>query len=723
MSDYAPPEWNAVELDFGADAYAPPAWGSVELEFERDLAPPEPLAAVLYAVLGGPSGYLLGTPGQPATLYAVLGGPFGHFSGRYDDDLAESIGVCCSGHSRAAEPLAQPLASAWRTAPVGGIQHVAASRAAEPIESAQTSTWRTVETLGRAGSDHQRAAGRIAVDLSASARVRPTGSVAGGDHQRAAGFVAVEALAMFRVLPTGSAAGADRAQAAAPACLVTASGWRIAGLLLVPSSASFRQAAFPDLGLRRADTVEPPAGELPCYMPPAWDAVLLDFGGLAYTPPAWDRVALAFVCPRRRADFYIPVRGLYVVDSSASLTRFIDGAPLVVSSMTLSLDADSSSWRCAATVHGADARTLIQPAAASALVLEAAINGSAWRWVLEDAAGSERIADLQISLSGRSRSALLDAPWSRPRDYAELGARSAQQLAAAELPLAGWSLLWEGADWPVPADVWSYRGLSPLAAIGRIAEAVGAIVVPSRTDQALLVRPRYPGAPWSLDALVAAGEIVPAIDIPRSAIASTSPVLQFPGSADALYLHSAEAGVLGHVRRDGTAGAEVSDTIVDALLTHPDALRQRGIRELARTAAQGSLSQIVMPFGPAFPAPTPGDVIRYGLAGGGTELAVVSGVEVRVTRSGDALEVWQTITLGERTGNAWQRLLDLLPTDPLLVGTVDEIAPDGRRRVTLLGGGAVWVRGDAGLGTQAWVRSGRIEGAAPGWSTAHEIVV
>lgn len=155
MSDYAPPAWNAVELDFGADAYAPSAWNAVELEFERDLAPPEPRAAVLYAVLGGPSGYLLGTPGQPATLYAVLGGPVGRFSGRYDDDLAESIGVGCSGHSRAAESIAQPLASAWRTAPVGGIQHVAASRAAEPIEAAQTSAWRTVETLGLAGSELQ----------------------------------------------------------------------------------------------------------------------------------------------------------------------------------------------------------------------------------------------------------------------------------------------------------------------------------------------------------------------------------------------------------------------------------------------------------------------------------------------------------------------------------------------------------------------------------------
>lgn len=64
--------------------------------------------------------------------------------------------------------------------------------------------------------------------------------------------------------------------------------------------------------------------------------------------------------------------------------------------------------------------------------------------------------------------------------------------------------------------------------------------------------------------------------------------------------------------------------------------------------------------------------------------------------------------------NLWKRFQDLIPHDPLLVGTVLAHHADGTSTVELLGGGTLRVRGqDVAIGTAAWVRAGVIEGEAP----------
>ena len=58
----------------------------------------------------------------------------------------------------------------------------------------------------------------------------------------------------------------------------------------------------------------------------------------------------------------------------------------------------------------------------------------------------------------------------------------------------------------------------------------------------------------------------------------------------------------------------------------------------------------------------------------------------------------------------------LLPQQPLLIGTVAAAATGGAWRVELPGGGQVIARGDAALGQQVFVRGGLIEGQAPALS-------
>jgi len=62
--------------------------------------------------------------------------------------------------------------------------------------------------------------------------------------------------------------------------------------------------------------------------------------------------------------------------------------------------------------------------------------------------------------------------------------------------------------------------------------------------------------------------------------------------------------------------------------------------------------------------------------------------------------------------NPYKRLLGLLPTYPLTVGTVISSA-DGKVVVELPGGGRLTARGEGNVGGNVFVRDGVVEGAAP----------
>ena len=69
------------------------------------------------------------------------------------------------------------------------------------------------------------------------------------------------------------------------------------------------------------------------------------------------------------------------------------------------------------------------------------------------------------------------------------------------------------------------------------------------------------------------------------------------------------------------------------------------------------------------------------------------------------------------TTNLWKRLKQLLPEDPLLVGTVDSVSTYGAV-VELPDGSMVSVRGDATVGQKVFIRGGVIEGLAPSLATS-----
>jgi hypothetical protein len=63
--------------------------------------------------------------------------------------------------------------------------------------------------------------------------------------------------------------------------------------------------------------------------------------------------------------------------------------------------------------------------------------------------------------------------------------------------------------------------------------------------------------------------------------------------------------------------------------------------------------------------------------------------------------------------NLWKQFQDLLPTQPILIGTVITIHSDNTISVQLLGGGVLRVSGSAAENTRVLIQGGRVLGPAP----------
>ena len=66
--------------------------------------------------------------------------------------------------------------------------------------------------------------------------------------------------------------------------------------------------------------------------------------------------------------------------------------------------------------------------------------------------------------------------------------------------------------------------------------------------------------------------------------------------------------------------------------------------------------------------------------------------------------------------NVYTQFIELLPKRPLQVGTVTDYS-GGQARIELPGGGILYARGNASVGSHVFVRDGAIEGDAPNLPT------
>ena len=389
--------------------------------------------------------------------------------------------------------------------------------------------------------------------------------------------------------------------------------------------------------------MRPPAGTSVTVVVPVFDPCYLPDPNLVFSELLSNDTGLLFYCERRPIvvppisgdTVVVPIRKVYVVLNTASLRRVDGNLQIGTFGMSLSLDVDSWTWQFSASMP-AQMLSLLEPSALGDPVeVEAMVNGSPYRMLVESISRERVFGQSSIRVSGRGIAATLDAPYAPVQTFSNSGARTAQQLMDDVLTIngvsLGWTVNWGLTDWLVPAGVFNHNG-SYISAINSIAAAAGGYLQPSGIGKVLNVLPRYKAAPWDW-----ATAITPDYQLPADLMTRESIEWVERARYNRVFVSGQGQGVLGQVSRAGTAGDQVAPMIVDALITHADAARQRGQPVLANTGRIANIG-LKLPVLAETNIITPGKYVDF-VDSGITRRGVVRSVQVEVGMP----EVWQTI--------------------------------------------------------------------------------
>lgn len=331
--------------------------------------------------------------------------------------------------------------------------------------------------------------------------------------------------------------------------------------------------------------------------------------------------------------------------NDVQVVRLPDRTPIAAIDIGIRGGVDAWGFTLDATLADPAQLSLLRPGRHGPQQLEVTINGYPWTFIVESYSTQREYLDRGVRIAGRSRTALLGAPYAPARTHVGTLERSAVQLIEAELADTGYALQYDTVDWLVPAGAWFYESTPPLDAVVRVAEAAGAVVQSHPSDLAVRVRPRYPASPWdwrdvSPDHVLQDDLIVnEALDV-RSAPLYDAVVVtgELQGK-----------GVTAVVRRSGEAGTLYAPQASGPLITTAAVATERGRNIISDRGEQASISVTL----PMFPAPlAPGHIgcilpqeLVEVRAEGDTWHGLCTAMQIDVRVSDNACVVEQTITL------------------------------------------------------------------------------
>ncbi len=395
-------------------------------------------------------------------------------------------------------------------------------------------------------------------------------------------------------------------------------GFQRAGTFQVVDRSGFEKARKPLPG--KSGDVLPPVKQS-CYVPPNGLHVDLLFAA------AWaDSSSLVFSCERTTPPvntIVIPVKRTYIMLNDVQLRRVEGNHILPATTLQMQIDMDSWTWSFSTSMP-ASALPLVEPGqAGDRVILEASVNGQKFSLLAEDIQREKVFGKSTISIGGRGLSAMLADPYSPIVTFKNDIERTAQQLMNDALMIngvpIGWSVDWRIDDWLVPAGVWSHQG-SYMSALTTIASAAGAFIQPDPTALTLRVLPRYPVKPWEW------ASATPDIELPSAAVTKESISWTDKPNYNAVYVSGSTAGgILGYVKRAGTAGDKLAPMVTDVLITDSAPARQRGIAILAETGRNAAYS-LSLPVLPESGIIMPGKLTRY--VDTGQVMGVVKGLSL-----------------------------------------------------------------------------------------------
>lgn len=359
----------------------------------------------------------------------------------------------------------------------------------------------------------------------------------------------------------------------------------------------------------------------------------LDFDlGCVLPSPVWTGADFFLdieTCDRVKPHGWLPpvAPRVIIVMHTLSIVTLPDGTPIPCDEVQVVTDLDSWAWRWSASVKGA-AEELAQ----TQKEIELTVDSLIWRGITESYDAERLFGAVAARVGGRSLSAYLAEPYTDPRARIESTDRTANQLAEDELYNTGWALDWNTVDWLVPAGAFAYDALTPIGAVKQIAEACGAVVQSHPWDTRIIVLPRYPVSAWGLDAAQ------PDVTIPAGVITRMSTRWQPNALYRGVWVFGRSQGVGVRVYRTGTDGAPYAQMVVDPLVTHVDAGRERG-RNILSGSGKRAVITATMPLLPDVGLIVPGSIVEV------ADTPSWKAYAVGVSISASLGKVIQTVTL------------------------------------------------------------------------------
>ena len=248
----------------------------------------------------------------------------------------------------------------------------------------------------------------------------------------------------------------------------------------------------------------------------------------------------------------IPNQNWWYILNSLSVTRLDNDAEILVYDGNYRTDRSSWAWSYSLTVPHTEIAKL-EPINGQPVILKIMVNGHEHHMLLENRTRSRNFGNITYTLTGRSQTALLDAPYALLRSFLQENERTSVQLAQAELDrvfsdtVLNWQLI-DGLGWIVANNSLSYSNLAPIAAIKLIAESGGGFIYSEKGSNTLSIKPLYKKTFW--DALT-----VDDYDrlVPESLVTSQSTDYELYPDYNGITLTNDRTGKQGQVKRTGTA--------------------------------------------------------------------------------------------------------------------------------------------------------------------------
>ncbi|WP_026444309.1 hypothetical protein [Acinetobacter sp. UNC436CL71CviS28] len=304
----------------------------------------------------------------------------------------------------------------------------------------------------------------------------------------------------------------------------------------------------------------------------------------------------------------LPPKSWWYIVNELSVSRLDNGQNILVYDGSYSTDRSRWCWSYSLNVPASEIPKL-EPVNGQPVILRVMVNGTEHHMLLENRSRSRRFAEITYTLSGRSQSALLDAPYAPTRSFTQENERTARQLCQAELDRVNSSttLQWELIDelsWIVPAGSLSYSNMTPIAVIKMIAESAGGFVYSEKGSDTITIKPKYKKTFWDSITVEEYDRL-----IPESLVTEQSTDYEPYPDYNGITLTNDRSGLSGQIKRTGTAGDTLLETANNPLFT-VESMGSYGKAALAKSGLVET-HNLVMPIGPDVSECVPGDLVAF----------------------------------------------------------------------------------------------------------------